>query len=57
MVTPEDRVPQYVYDFVLCFSIEDLKQSLEIINYHGFTLVAVTETNTKYTVFFRRPKP
>lgn len=53
MVTPESKARRY-YDFVVCYSMETLKDSIAQINYHGFEIVAVTETNTKYTIFYLR---
>lgn len=47
----------FVYDFDICYGEDELKRALENINYHGFDLVAVTQTGCKYTVFFRRLAP
>lgn len=47
----------FVYDFEVCIGVEELQQALAKINYHGFDLVAVTQTMDKYTVFFRRLAP
>ena len=44
----------YVYDFEICIGVDELKRALAKINYHGFDIVAVTQTMDKYTVFFRR---
>ena len=60
--TPEDckgRGPNFaahwfVYDFEVCIGTDEQKQALATINYHGYDLVAVTQTMDKYTVFFRR---
>lgn len=62
MKTPEDakgRGPNmtahwFAYDFEVCIGIEELKQALAKINYHGFDIVTVTQTMDKYTIFFRR---
>jgi len=62
MVTPEGakgRGPNmaahwWLYDFEICYGEEALKQALSTINYHGYDLVAVTQADHKYTVFFRR---
>lgn len=65
MRTPEDRkgggpnftAHWFVYDFEICIGVEELKQTLAKINYHGYDIVAVTQTMDKYTVFFRRLAP
>lgn len=48
------RRPVVLYDFEVCFGADALARALSNINYHGFVLVAVTQTGDKYTVFFRR---
>lgn len=44
----------WVYDFKLCADVEELKQTMEYINRHGYDLISVSQDGTgAYTVFFR----
>ena len=45
----------FIYDFELCADYEELKATMESINYHGYDLISVTQDHRGfYTVFFRR---
>ena len=45
----------FVYDFQICAEYEELKQTIDYINRHGYDLITVTQdTRGFFTVFFRR---
>lgn len=44
-----------VYDYEMCDGEGELRQIIEHINTHGYTLISVTQHEHTYTVFFRRP--
>jgi hypothetical protein len=52
------RIPERkrtVTDYVFCYTKEDLKWAIEDINKSGFEVIAVTQDEEAWTVFFRRP--
>lgn len=55
VVGPNFLAHWFIYDFELCADYEELKATIESINYHGYDLIAVTQDQRGfYTVFFRR---
>lgn len=45
----------FIYDFRICAEYEELKETLDYINRHGYDLITVTQDNRGFfTVFFRR---
>ena len=44
-----------LYDFEVCDGEAELRQIIEHINTHDYTLISVTQHEHTYTVFFRRP--
>lgn len=45
----------FFYDFQICAEYEELKQTIDYINRHGYDLITVTQDHRGfYTVFFRR---
>lgn len=63
MPTVNDNVPlsrrpyitQYVYDFEICCTVEELRRTLDLINKYRYYLSTVTQNGEVYTVFFWRP--
>lgn len=63
MPTVSDNVPlsrrpyitQYVCDFEICCSVEELRRTLDLINKYRYYLSTVTQNGEVYTVFFWRP--
>lgn len=62
MPTVNDNVPlsrrpyitQYVYDFEICCTVEELRRTLDLINKYRYYLSTVTQNGEVYTVFFLR---
>ena len=46
---------QYVCDFEICCSVEELRRTLDLINKYRYHLSTVTQSGEVYTVFFWRP--
>lgn len=45
----------FIYDFQICAEYEELKETLDYINRHGYDLITVTQdARGFFTVFFRR---
>lgn len=44
-----------LYDFELCVGVDELKETIGVINDRGYDLVSVTQYEEVFTVFFRRP--
>lgn len=45
----------FIYDFQICAEYEELKETLDYINRHGYDLITVTQdTRGFFTLFFRR---
>ena len=45
-----------IYDFELAEDIDELQKIISSINHAGWQLVAVTQDEGLYTVFFGRPR-
>ena len=55
VVGPNFLSSWFIYDFQICSEYEELKQTMDHINRHGYDLVSVTQDSRGYfTVFFRR---
>lgn len=55
VVGPNFLASWFVYDFQICAEYEELKETLDYINRHGYDLITVTQdTRGFFTVFFRR---
>ena len=45
----------FVYDFEICADFDELKATMQSINYNGYDLISVTQDHRGfYTLFFRR---
>lgn len=47
--------PRRLYDIEICIGVESLKRAIHLINSARWELIAVTQNEEIYTVFFRRP--
>lgn len=48
-------ITQYVWDFEICCSVEELRRTLDLINKYRYQLSTITQSGEVYTVFFWRP--
>lgn len=54
VVGPNFLAHWFIYDFEMCVGVEELKETMDVINHHGYDLISVTQSGEVYTVFFRR---
>lgn len=55
VVGPNFLSSWFVYDFELCPTLDDLKNTIHTINRRGYDLISVTQDLAgMYTVFFKR---
>lgn len=44
-----------IYDLDLCVGLDELRETIGVINSEGYLLICVTQSEDTYTVFFGRP--